>query len=169
MNTKRLYIFNLLIKILPPSRCKNFKVKVLRWCGATVGKNVEIFTPSIQGGFNLYIGDNTFLGHNCLIFGANGSTITLEGHNIIGSRVIVVTGTHVFTPDGPCIEGEGTYKDILIKSGAAVSTGSIVLPGKTIGEMAHVAAGSIVTHDVPPYTRVAGVPARVIKNFKDDE
>lgn len=169
MNTKRIFIFNLLIKFLPPSRFLKFKVNLLRWCGAKVGENVEIFTPSIQGCFNLIIGDNVFLGHDTLVFGAAGSTITIEDFAKIGSRAIVVTGSHEFTPDGLCIEGPGIFKDITIKSGAAISTGSIILPGKTVGKMSHVAAGSIVTHDVPPYTRVAGVPAKVIKFFEHEE
>lgn len=165
MNTKKLYLFNLLVKILPPSRCLKFKSRMLRWCGAKVGHDVEIFTPSIQGNFNLEIGNNVFLGHECLIFGAAGSTIKIEDYTKIGSRTVVVTGTHSFSLDGPCIEGPGTYKDILIKTGAAVSTGSTVLPGKTIGKKAHVAAGSVVTHDVPDMVRVAGVPAKIIKDF----
>lgn len=167
MNSKKLYVFNLLIRILPPSSCLKFKVKLLRWCGAKVGKNVEIFTPSIQGNFNLIIGDNVFLGHQPLIFGAAGSTITIDNYAKIGSRAIVVTGTHLFSLDGPCIEGAGTYKDVTIKSGAVVSTASIILPGKTVGEKAHVAAGSIVTHDVPDMVRVAGAPAKVIKDFRE--
>lgn len=167
MNSRRLLIFNFLVKFLPPSRCLKFKSKMLRWCGAKVGNNVEIFTPSIQGNFNLEIGDNVFLGHECLIFGAAGSTIKIEDYAKIGSRVVVVTGTHTFSLDGPCIEGPGIYKDVLIKTGAVVSTGSTVLPGKTIGIKAHVAAGSIVTHDVPDMVRVAGIPAKVIKDFRE--
>ena len=168
MNSKKLYLFNLLIKFLPPSRCLKFKAKVLRWCGAKVGKNVEIFTPSIQGNFNLVIGNNVFLGHDTLIFGAQGSTITIEDYAKVGSRVILVTGSHVFDVNGPCIEGEGLFKDVRIKSGAVISTSSIVLPGKTVGIKSHVAAGSIVTHDVPDMVRVAGSPARVIKDFRKE-
>lgn len=167
MNTKKLFLFNLVVKLLPPSRCTSFKVKLLRWCGAKVGNNVEIVTPSIHGGFYLEIGDNCYIGHNSLIFGAEGSKITIGDYAKIGSRVIIVTGTHSFSLEGPCIEGPGTYKDISIESGAAISTGSIILPGKTVGEKAHVAAGSVVTHDVPAFHRVAGVPARVIKDFRE--
>lgn len=167
MNTIKLYIFNLVARVLPPSRALKLKVRLLRWAGATVGNNVTLFTPKIHGDFNLIIGDNVFIGHESLIFGANGSTIKIEDNAKIGSRVIVVTGTHVFTPDGPCIEGEGTFQNVLICRGAVVSTGSIILPGKTIDRMAHVAAGSVVTHDVPAYHRVAGAPARVIKDFKE--
>lgn len=78
MNTKKLYLFNLLVKILPPSSFLKLKVKLLRWCGAKVGENVEIFSPSIYGGFNLEIGNNCFIGHNALIFGANNSRLPLK-------------------------------------------------------------------------------------------
>lgn len=167
MNPKRLYIYQLICKFLPLTRCYGFKASMLRWCGAKVGKNVRIVSNAkIVGDFNLIIGDNVFIGHEALIFGPAKSTITIESNNIIGSRVILVTGSHEFTPDGDCIEGKGVFADICIKSGAAVSTGSIVLPGKTVNKMAHVAAGSVVTHDVPEYCRVAGTPARVIKNWK---
>jgi acetyltransferase len=107
-----------------------------------------------------------YIGHEALIFGANGSNIIIEDYAKIGSRVVLVTGSHLFTTEGPCIEGEGIFKDVKIGKGAAVSTGSTILPGKTIGEMAHVAAGSVVTHDVPSYHRVAGVPAKVIKDLR---
>lgn len=166
LNTKKLFIAQFIFKLIPPSKFHNFKSLLLRWCGAQVGKNVEIMSSAkIHGNMELIIGDNVFIGHEALIFGPKGSTITIEDYAKVGSRVIVVTGSHEFTPDGLCIEGKGIHANVTICSGAAVSTGSIILPGKTIGRMAHVAAGSIVTHDVPEYTRVAGAPAKVIKNF----
>lgn len=143
---------------------------MLRWCGAHVGQGVEITSSvKIYGGMNLYIGDNCFIGHEALIFGASGSTITIEDYAKLGSRTIVVTGTHRFSPDGDCIEKEGIFKDVRISRGAVVSTGSIILPGITVGSMAHVAAGSVVTKDVEPYVRVAGNPARPIRNLKTNE
>lgn len=133
-----------------------------------MGSNVRIVSSAkVVGDMELIVGDNVYIGHEALIFGTLGSTITIGSNTIIGSRVIVVTGSHEFTPEGPCIEGPGICADVTICSGAAISTGSILLPGKTVNRMAHVAAGSVVTHDVPEYTRVAGVPARVIKSFKD--
>lgn len=167
MNSKKLYFYQLLCKFLPLTRGNKLKRALLRWCGATVGKNVTIVSNAkFSGNLNLIIGDNVFIGHDALIFGPAGSTVTIGNNAKIGSRVIVVTGTHEFTPDGPCIEGKGVHFDVRINDGAVVSTGSIILPGKTVNRMSHVAAGSVVTHDVPEYTRVAGVPARVIKVFK---
>lgn len=169
MNTTKLYIFNLLMKLLPPSRLYNFKASLLRWAGAKVGNNVQLFSPKIMGDFNLEIGDNVWIGHETLLFGAAGSKISIANNAKVASRAILVTGYHDYNIKYDNIAGPGKFGDIIIQEGALIDTLAIVVANKTIGEKAHVAAGSIVTHDVPPYTRVAGVPARVIKNFKDDK
>lgn len=168
MNTKKLYIFNLLIKLLPPSRCYGFKARMLRWCGAKVGKNVQMFSPKIMGDFELELGDNVWIGHEALIFGAAGSKITVETNAKIATRAIVVTGSHEYSIKYDNIAGPGRAEDIRICSGAMVGTATIILPGKTIGAKSDVAAGAVVTKDVPPMVRVAGVPAQVIKDFKAD-
>lgn len=167
MKPNRLYIYSLICKVLPPSRFHNFKAALLRWCGAKVGKNLEIMSSAkIVGNMDLEIGDNVFIGHEALLCGAEGSKILICDYAKVGSRCVLVTGYHKFTPDGPCIRGEGLHKDIVIESGAVVSTLSMINPGKTIGRMAYVMAGSMVTHDVPEFTCVAGVPAREVKKFK---
>lgn len=167
MNTKKLFVLSWVFKFIPPAKAHKLKSKLLRWAGASIGENVEIFSSvKIYGQMNLHIGNNCFIGHEALIFGAKGSTITIEDYAKLGSRTIVVTGTHRFSTDGNCIEKEGTYKNVKICKGAVVSTGSIVLPGVTVGKMAHVAAGSIVTKDVGEYMRVGGAPARVIRDMR---
>ncbi len=160
----------MIIRMIPATHGHKLKASLLRWCGAKVGKNVEIFSSAkIRGAMDLYIGDNVFIGHEALIFGAAGSIIKIGNHAKLGSRTIVVTGTHRFSPDGDCIEKEGLFKNVTIEDGAVASTGTIVLPGITIGKMAHVAAGSVVTKDVEPYMRVAGNPARPIRNLLTNE
>ncbi|WP_255453216.1 acyltransferase [Thermococcus sp. GR6] len=57
-------------------------------------------------------------------------------------------------------------KKTKIKRGAWIAPGCIILPGVTIGENSVVGAGSVVTKDVPPYTVVAGNPAKVIKHLQ---
>ena len=55
-----------------------------------------------------------------------------------------------------------------IKTGAWIGAGAIILPGVTIGDFSVIAAGAVVTKDVPPYTMVAGVPAKVVKELKEE-
>jgi len=59
------------------------------------------------------------------------------------------------------------YAPIVIKDGAHIGIGSIIMPGVTIGEGAVIGAGSVVTHDIPPYCVAVGVPAKVIKTFEN--
>jgi len=140
---------------------------MLRLCGAKVGKNVQMFTPKILGDFELEIGNNVWIGHNALIFGASGSKISIESNAKVASRAILVTGYHEYGIQFDNIAGPGKCGDIYIKDGALIDTNAIVVANKTIGEKAHVAAGAVVTHDVPDMVRVAGIPARVIKDFKE--
>ena len=61
------------------------------------------------------------------------------------------------------------YAPIVIKDGAHIGIGSIIMPGVTIGEGAIIGAGSVVTRDIPPYCVAVGVPAKVIKTFENKE
>ena len=168
-NTKKLIVVSFLFPLIIGVRFNNLRCALLRWAGAKIGKNVEIM-PSAKflGNYSLIIGNNCFIGNQALLFGAKDSVIELENFSKIGSRTTIVTGTHRFSVDGDCIEKEGAFKNIKISKGAVVSTGSIILPGITVHEMAHVAAGSVVTKDVLAFHRVAGVPARVIRDLRDN-
>ena len=65
----------------------------------------------------------------------------------------------------PVMDCELKYAPIVIKDGAHIGIGAIIMPGVTIGEGAVIGAGAVVTKDVPPYSVAAGVPAKVIKQF----
>lgn len=65
----------------------------------------------------------------------------------------------------PVMDCELVYKPIVIKDGAHIGIGAIIMPGVTIGEGAIIGAGSVVTKDIPPYCVAVGAPARVIKTF----
>ena len=58
------------------------------------------------------------------------------------------------------------YAPIVIKDGAHIGIGAIIMPGVTIGEGAIIGAGSVVTKDIPPYSIAVGTPAKVIKTFE---
>lgn len=61
------------------------------------------------------------------------------------------------------------YAPIVIKDGAHIGIGSIIMPGVTIGEGAVIGAGSVVTRDIPSYCVAVGAPAKVIKSFQNIE
>lgn len=65
----------------------------------------------------------------------------------------------------PVMECELVYKPIVIKDGAHIGIGAIIMPGVTIGEGAVIGAGSVVTRDIPDYSVAVGCPARVIKDM----
>lgn len=61
------------------------------------------------------------------------------------------------------------YAPIVIKDGAHIGIGSIIMPGVTIGEGAVIGAGSVVTRDIPPYCVAVGTPAKVVRTFNNKE
>ena len=71
----------------------------------------------------------------------------------------------VYEIDKPVMDCPLTYKPVVIRDGAHIGIGSIIMPGVTIGKGAVIGAGSVVTRDVPDYSVAVGVPAKVIKSF----
>jgi len=120
------------------------------------------------------IGKNVGIAQGVFLEEARPHLITIEDNVHIGPNVIVVThdsSYHCVDPNIPILVGRVT-----IKRNAYIGAGAIILPGVTIGEHSIVAAGAVVTKDVPPRTIVAGVPARVIgsvdealNRFKDED
>lgn len=168
IKSKRIYLVNLLMAILPNSGAQGLKARLYRWAGVKVGQGVEFFQGiKVQGIGELEIGDRAFIGHEVLFMLNEGSKVIVEPQAIVGSRSIVITGFHPIEPDGERILGrEGTTSTIRIGKGCSVSTNCTVLPGVTVGEMSLVAAGAVVAKDVAPYTLVGGCPAKFIKNLK---
>lgn len=147
-----------------------------------LGKDVMIFSFA-----NLYgceIGDSTKvgafvevqkgakIGKNCKIsshtFICEG--VTIEDEVFIGHNVTFINDLYprAANPDGS-LQNEADWKVIptLIKRRASVGSSSTILAGVTVGEGAIIGAGAVVTRDVPPYTIVAGVPAKVIRKLQD--
>lgn len=167
LKSKRLFIINKLVALLPTSSCNKFKTMLYRWCGVQIGSNCELFSGlQILGNGELVIGDNVFIGTGCLIMVNQGSKVIFEDYSVIGTRSTIITGWHPITPEGPRIVSyEGLTSTIKIGKGAHIGTSATVLPGIQIGEMAHVCAGAVVTKDVQAYNRVGGVPARFLRNL----
>ncbi|DAB34821.1 MAG TPA: acetyltransferase [Sulfurospirillum sp. UBA12182] len=161
-------IANKLTSFFPESRffkTKNFIYRVL--CKFEIHPSVRMFSSfNIVGVENIQIGQDTFLGHESLIMGANNTKVVIGDFVDISSRVSVITGTHEVDLSGRHIAGKGTGKDIFIDNGAWIGFGSIILPGVKIGKKSIVAAGSIVINDVPDFCMVAGNPAVIKKYLK---
>ena len=167
ISSKKIYLVNLLMALLPNSGCQTLKARLYRWAGVKVGKEVEFFQGiKVQGIGELEIHDRAFIGHEVLFMLNEGSKIIVEESAIVGSRSIVITGFHLITPCGERIlSREGTCSTVRIGKGCSVSTACVVLPGVSVGEMSIVAAGATVTKNVEPRTLVGGCPAKMIRTL----
>ncbi len=94
----------------------------------------------------------------------------------IGTKVWVTSGVMIlchqrdlafYKPGLPVMDCPLKLAKVIIKDGAHIGIGAIIMPGVTIGEGAIIGAGSVVTKDIPPYSVAVGSPARVIKYFKE--
>ena len=130
--------------------------------GSTIDKTTTVFTPFYTNfGRFLTIGKGVFINHACSFLDMGG--ITIEDDVLIGPKVNLITENH---PLNPTERKSLICKPILIKRKAWIGAAASILPGVTIGENAVVAAGAVVTADVPPNTIVGGIPAKFIKNIK---
>jgi acetyltransferase-like isoleucine patch superfamily enzyme len=110
---------------------------------------------------NVKIGANLAINHEVFIIGLAG--ITIGDDVVLSARAMLIDAS--LTPDGFDRTETRSYanRPIVIEDGAWIGAGAIILPGVTVGRRSIVAAGSVVTKDVPPLTIVGGNPARVIK------
>ena len=108
---------------------------------------------------DVLIGDYTRIGlHNTVI-----GPVTIGSHVNLAQGVVVTALNHNFSDRSLRIDQQGiSTQPVTISDDVWVGANAVILPGVSIGTHAVVAAGAVVTKDVPPYTVVAGVPARVI-------
>lgn len=90
--------------------------------------------------------------------------LSIEDKVGIGPRVTILIHSDPFPSPLQKLYPKKTLP-VCVKKGAWIGAGAIILPGVTIGEYSAVAAGAVVTKNVPPYTMVAGVPSKVIKTY----
>ena len=123
-------------------------------------QDVTVFTPLyINYGKHISIGKNVFINFDCTFLALGG--ITIEDNVLIGPKVSFITESHPLDPE----QRKGLIgKPIHIKKNAWIGANATILPGVTIGENAIVAAGAVVSKDVPDNTIVGGIPAKFIKN-----
>ena len=129
--------------------------------GYTVPDTLRVFPPFYTDfGKNIHIGENVFI-NACCHFQDHGG-VTLGDGCQIGHNVVFATLNHGIEPENRRF----TYPaPIVLGRNVWVGSNSTILQGVTIGDNSVVAAGAVVTKDVPADTIVGGVPARVIKHI----
>jgi len=132
--------------------------KIWHFChiqsGAVIGKNCSL-GQNINVANNVKIGDNCKIQNNVSLY----EGVEIEEGVFCGPSCVF---TNDLTPRALYPKENKNYKKTLIREGASIGANATIVCGHVIGRFAMVAAGAVVTRDVPDYTLVAGVPARII-------
>ncbi|MDD5195667.1 MAG: methyltransferase domain-containing protein [Candidatus Omnitrophica bacterium] len=145
------------------------RVWFLRMLGVKMGRDVIMHDVSFfncyrKGFRGLKIGDNCFIGNQCLFDLAD--EIELGNNVTIANRVSIITHLNVGYKDHPLHKFfPSTSKKVVIKDNSFIGINSTILSGVTIGEGSFVSATSLVNKDVPENTFVAGIPAKPIRSI----
>jgi acetyltransferase-like isoleucine patch superfamily enzyme len=136
-----------------------------RWSeltGQPVDETFHLIPPVFTDhGVNIRVGRNVFVNQGCRFNDVGG--IEIADDVMLGPNVSLITSGH---PLDPAQRRTGvTSAPIRIGRNVWIGASAVILQGVTIGDDAVVAAGAVVTRDVPPLTVVAGVPATVIKKI----
>ena len=133
--------------------------------GAAVDEAFHLIPPLYSDhGLNIRVGRNVFINQACMLNDIGG--IEIGDDVMIGPRVSLLTTGHPLDPGRR--RRQIVAAPIAIERNVWLGAGATVLQGVTVGSDAVVAAGAIVTRDVPPRTLVAGVPARVLREIGAD-
>lgn len=116
---------------------------------------------------NLEIGDYCTINDGVGIF-AREQVLRIGNHVRISPNAMIIPGG-LDVVDGQPPPYEHYERPIVIEDGVWIGAGAIILGGATVKHHSIVAAGAVVTEDVPPYVIVAGVPAKVIKQLRQPE
>ena len=122
--------------------------------GAEIGENCS-FGQNVNVSNNVRIGNGVKVQNNVSIY----EGVELEDYVFCGPSMVF---TNDLTPRAKYPKGNTGYKRTLLKEGATVGANATIVCGHTIGKGAMIAAGAVVTGDVPDYALMAGIPARQI-------
>lgn len=132
--------------------------KIWHFChiqsGAVIGEKCSL-GQNVNISNNVHIGNEVKIQNNVSVY----EGIEIEDGVFLGPSCVF---TNDLTPRARYPKGHDNYKKTLVKEGASIGANATIVCGNTIGKFAMVAAGAVVTKNVPDYALVAGVPARVI-------
>lgn len=138
---------------------KEARLVLAELIGKEVADTTTVYPPfHTNYGKNIYLGKNVFINHDCSILDLGG--VEIEDDVMIAPRVSITSENHPIqnTERKTLVPGK-----VVIKKNVWIGAGATILPGVTIGENSVVAAGAVVTSDVPDNTVVVGIPAKPIK------
>ena len=149
--------------------CRRLRYNCCKHIFRKCGKNVNIERKAWFGsGVNIIIGDNSGLGINSSI-----PNDTIIGENVMmGPNCYILQADHAFdaTNIPMILQGHSEHKQTIIEDDVWIGTAAIIMSGITIGKGSIVAAGSVVTKDIPACEIWGGVPAKKIRNrFRTEE
>lgn len=168
------------LKIDHSTKIKLWRVRGGKECSMEIGKNslINSFIIFEKSNSEIYIGEETFIGK---------SNLMIASKIIIGSSVLISSGVSITDYNSHSViysqrradilDWRNNQKDwsnvvikpVIIANKVWIGFNSIILKGVSIGEGAIIAAGSVVTKDVNPWTIVGGNPAKIIREIPEDE
>lgn len=132
--------------------------KIWHFChvqsGARIGENCS-FGQNVNISNNVIIGNGVKIQNNVSVY----EGVEIEDDVFCGPSCVF---TNDLTPRAKFPKGHSNYKKTVVKKGATIGANATIVCGHTIGEYAMIAAGAVVTKDVPPYALVLGNPAAVV-------
>ena len=171
MKRSKWNIWNLLSRFWKKHKLKNLR-KMLKVCGdqVSIPHSVKIYGDNMQVGNQVYFGEDN-------LFMCTNAPIVIGSQVMFGPGVTMISGDHRIDMIGKYMVEVGESdklpendQPIILVGDNWVGANATILKGVTIGEGAVVAAGALVSRDVPPYAIVGGVPAKVIKmRFNEKE
>ncbi len=142
---------------------KEIREIMRRLTGRQIDDSFRLFPPFYTDfGKNIHIGKDVFINSGCHFQDQGG--IEIGDGALIGHNVVLATVNHDLNP---AQNRKLHYAPIQIGAHVWIGSNATVLSGVTIGAWSVVAAGAVVTRDVPPYTVVGGVPAKIIRQITE--
>ena len=159
----RVYMLGLMrrcVSWLPESHLFDVKARLYNMAGLQINSSAHVYSSVVFSTYPVIIGARTHVGAFCVFTGATGCPIEIGSDCDIAPYVTFLTGTHDI---GSKIRRAGQEKALPVKvgNGTWIGARSILLPGVTIGQGSVIAAGSVVTCDIPSNSLAAGVPALI--------
>lgn len=140
--------------------------RAIRELFGAAGRNPTVLpTFCCDNGKNIRVGENFLANYNVMILDI--APVTIGDYVMIGPNTLITTVNHPLSPAGRR-RHLGQARPVVIGRDVWIGGNCTILPGVTIGNNAVIAAGAVVTKDVPDNCVVAGVPARKIKDISDD-